>query len=330
MTSPPPPDPGTDCIPAFDCAGVGGRYAFVDRSTRDIADKPIELFIDIDGYAWLRVTEYGWHPADGMKPLHANIWKSSTQITCVLVKAEGATGFDLAAISWTFQCVREYTGWLGDEDVECCTETECESLFDFSGATVSATVFSDCSGLCDESPDECNPPGEQCPGETCGSCPDGVTAGYMLVDLDFTAAGCTNCPTFDGSYVLPFIGEEIDAVTCIGTDFRTSGLGVCVYRDCFPFSVDLCGLTAAAITISAYLWWTTSPVRTHVRVEVEYNSFAIDPCESSGGLGCDAWYEVLEDHESCREFDRTEITYLTSLGVSPPPWCAGTVHAQPL
>jgi hypothetical protein len=326
MTSPPPPDPGTDCIPAFDCAGVGGRYAFVDRSTADLADKPIELFIDIDGYAWLRVTEYGWHPADGMKPLHANIWKSSTQITCALVKAEGATGFDLAAVSWTFQCVREYTGWLGDEDVECCTETECESLFDFSGATVSATVFSDCSGLCDESPDECNPPGEQCPGETCTACPDGITAGYMLVDLDFTAANCTNCPTFDGSYVLPFVGMEAGSVGCI-----TGGIGaanVCSYRDCFAYSTTLCGLTVAAVTVSAYLWESLGDI--YMRVEIEYNSFAIDPCASAGGVGCDAWQVILADHDSCRAIDRTALTHLASEGTVSPPWCAGTVHAQPL
>jgi hypothetical protein len=308
MTTPPPPTEGEDCFPVLDCANELNVMTFVgvDSSTFADEDKPIQLFVDTDGRLWLRINEYAYHPTDGVKPYIARIFKADSTFECDAVSEAGDSGLSVSA--WTLVCSRQCEGW-DDTDQTCC-DPVCDSWFDFDSAGVAATLYRRQLACCEGTIDVCNPPLATCPKETCSFCPDNEVAGYVVVDLDFTS-GCSGCPDWNGSYVLPFVGEESSK---------------CKYEECFELAADLCGLTPAGIKLTVFIWGTGTAITVWCRVSYVTTT----GCSASFGTDLYTGGVTAISGLTCDGLGVVSLAHSSSTGTFTPPWCGGTITVEPI
>lgn len=141
----------------------------------------------------------------------------------------------------------------------------------------------------------------------CTSCLDAVAPAQWLVELSLSS-GCTNCPSFDGSYLIDYVSA-------------------CTWQTCFEIpTVSLCGLNVSALTIRVLVGFGLSGgiFQSFAQVRLTYGVAC-----GSGAIGTDTflWATGLTTagELDCLAIDGQSIPYASSTGIATPPWCNGSV-----
>lgn len=209
MTTPPPPEVGTDCFPYVNCDGGSTLLSFsgIDSGQTLPEKMPFQLFFAVNGYVYLTIFEYS-NVGSTLEPFWVWVFKSDDPITCDDVRTAGSTGLE---VLFSYLCNGMAAGWEATATAGECDITE-GPWFDLTAATITARIFHSRFACCDLEPDPCNPPpvgacGEGTP-ETvdCDGCdPDSLAPANLSVQVVFDfLIGAPSCPEIYGTYLVPY------------------------------------------------------------------------------------------------------------------------------